>query len=195
MSLKKVISIFSNYFVSLGYNPEKEEYYRNRLLLPNGDLMTHLFKANVKTDYTTTRIDYKKNIFGCSEISMIKNLGEPSYILNLDNEKRSYFVFFHQEKFEKYRILRQTHFIDNMFFYACDTYKALGNKDEHEIICRILQEYGCQNDYTENDFITLCDVLNNKIVIQKDVYLRAHYLKKIYPLKNTPSELFLKTDK
>lgn len=187
MSLKKTISFISNYFA--GFSPEKEEYYMDRLLLPNADLMSHLFEPNVKTVYTTTQIDYEKNIFGCSEISLIKNLGSPDYILNLDNEKHNYSVLFHKNKFEKHRILRQEHFVDNVFFYACDTYKPLGNTNEQEIICSVLQEYSRKNDYAENNSITLCDILNNKIVIKKDVYLRVHYLKGMYPFKNIPSEL------
>lgn len=187
------MSFISNYFT--GFNYEKDDYYRDRLLLPDENLSNQLFEPNVKTISTTTQIDYEKNIFGCSEFSLIKNLGSPDYILNLDNEKYNYSVLFHKEKFEKHRILRQTHFIDNVFFYACDTYQALSKEDERVIIFGILQKYSCLSDYTENSFITLCDLVNNKIVIRKDVYLRVHYLKGLFSFKNISSELFFKTDK
>lgn len=175
MVFKKITTFISRYFNPLDY-ADREDYYQNRLYPQSPFVISELFENYEKAVLTPVEIHYEQIKWHRSEISLIKNLGEPNYIFNQEYGKCQYNVLFNKDNVGGYDILRQTHFIDNIFFYACNTYKtiALGNKQT--VKNNILKQYQCVQYNSEANTVKLIDVNYNKILITEDVYLRVCYM-------------------
>ncbi|MBI2271090.1 MAG: hypothetical protein HYU69_12160 [Bacteroidetes bacterium] len=161
------------------YYQTKEEYYERKLFPKDIQYFNELSGQNNNLIRAKIKIEFRNAAWGCKDSVIKKILGKPRYILEKRHGNIIYSVLFHKEKISKYKVNIQTHFIDNVFFYACCTFSLLTKQEIHDFKNIIIEKYMAAKPKNENSGIdrhVLTDSNNNKIIIKDDVYFRICYL-------------------
>lgn len=175
MIFARARDFFRNYLHPYNYRA-KEEYYQDRLFPQMPSVLLSLFKDSENIIPTDIEIKYEENNWLIPEVALCRNFGEPVYILNLDFFPYTYNILFSKYAINGSKILRQTHFIDNQFFYACDTFKNLDVPNKYKLKKNFLEKYQCSKGHPGDNRLVLKDELNNGLSIMEDVYMRVCYL-------------------
>lgn len=114
--------------------------------------------------------------FGASPRRVIWKIGMPSFQVKDINDFKNHKILFYRTKLLKQKVLIQFHFIEGYFYYSQLSFLTFTESTNNILFDSIRGKYGCQADVDEKEKLVLMDICNNKLIIEKGVYLTASYI-------------------
>lgn len=168
-----VVPFLNKRFSPSSYAVSRKEYYERALFPQN----THAFLGYETGFSATSLIQYKDMNWGMPESKIMELCGAPRYSVTVTIAGYMYKVIFYRELTEGKNYLVQLHFINDSFFYSCNTLRAEKNFTQRDIIkTGIITTYSGTKINTAKNPIVLSDADNNRIIITDSVYFHLGYL-------------------
>lgn len=114
--------------------------------------------------------------FGASPRRVIWKIGMPSFQVKDINDFKDHKILFYRTKLLKQKVLIQFHFIEGYFYYSQLSFLTFTETTNKILFESIRSKYGFPNNIEEQDKLVMMDICNNKLIIEKGVYLTASYI-------------------
>ena len=156
---------------------EKENFYRsfiNQYYLEFAHQM--LTQEQVNPHLTNTIIAPHDISFGASPRKVIWQIGMPSFQLTDINDIKDHKILFYKTKLMKQKVLIQFHFINGFFYYSQLSFLSFTDKINAALSSSIKNKYQCPGSFGNEGKIYMTDICDNKMIIEKGVYLTVSYI-------------------
>lgn len=158
------------------YYHEREDYYKG-FLYPKSLAGFSAFEKMQNEGYPSiVPVRFRDLSFGAPKEDMSKQLGRHRFEITETYGKNNYHVFFHKETINGMKVVTQTHFINNLFFYSGYSFRYLESREFGLIKKLLFAKYTGVNGLTSEKNEIIRDVNNNQIIVQEDVLLKISYL-------------------
>ena len=114
--------------------------------------------------------------FGASPRRVVWKIGMPSFQVKDINDFKDHKILFYRTKLLKQKVLIQFHFIEGFFYYSQLSFLTFTDSTNNILFESIRSKYGCPATIEGQDKLVLMDICNNKLIIEKGVYLTASYI-------------------
>jgi hypothetical protein len=114
--------------------------------------------------------------FGASPRRVIWKIGMPSFQVKDINDFKNHKILFYRTKLLKQKVLIQFHFIEGFFYYSQLSFLTFTDTTNKILFDSIQGKYGCTTDMERQEKLVMMDICNNKLIIEKGVYLTVSYI-------------------
>ncbi|HWB90228.1 MAG TPA: hypothetical protein VG605_00185 [Puia sp.] len=114
--------------------------------------------------------------FGASPRRVIWKIGMPSFQVKDINDFKNHKILFYRTKLLKQKVLIQFHFIEGFFYYSQLSFLTFTDTTNKILFDSIQGKYGCATDMERQEKLVMMDICNNKLIIEKGVYLTVSYI-------------------
>lgn len=163
------------------YDISDREHYYEQFTFPKRISQFLEWKKDVQNSplFQSGLIFKFRNVeFGASKKTVFEENGKPRYIRlgkkfgNLKHE-----IAFYKDLMHDHKLISQLHFIDDLFFYGCHTFRYLPREKFQLIKSMLIEKYSplCP-DVHRGGGAVLVDKLNNQIRLVDNVFLNLVYL-------------------
>lgn len=156
-----------------GNNKIKEVYYNSFLVKQvEAKFFPEALPCFVQLE-AKTEVKLMELPWGCSRKSMIRFLGNPRFIIK-PHQQASQEIFFFKQQIHGEKSIIQCHFLSDQFYFAhVDFISSLSS--ENKKILSLLQQKYCYDQFPDEKII-IRDRDGNRILVDRNVYLRLDYL-------------------
>lgn len=114
--------------------------------------------------------------FGSSPRRVVWKIGMPSFQVKDINDFKDHKILFYRTKLLKQKVLIQFHFIEGFFYYSQLSFLTFTESTNNILFDSIRSKYQCPTNVEQQDKLVMMDICNNKLIIEKGVYLTVSYL-------------------
>src|SRR5215467_3842860 len=157
---------------------EKESFYRSFINQYYLDFAHQMLSQEHYDAYLSKTLIAPHDIqFGASPRKVIWKIGMPSFQVKDINDFKDHKMLFYRTKLLRQKVLIQFHFINNFFYYSQLSFLSFTEKTNDILFNSIKGKYECPNAMQQNrDRLVMTDICNNKLIIEKGVYLTVSYI-------------------
>jgi len=166
----KLLRMFSN---TSAYRSSysREEYYHNAVF-PHD--------INIFIDYENVLpakrpVAFKDLDWGISTTEFIEEYGKPKFIISPERNVNGRTIFFYKGLADDHKYILQIHFIEDKYFYACNTFKDLSPKNR-SIYKRVIEQKYAMENVGMSDAPAFADQNKNKVIISDSVHFNISYI-------------------
>lgn len=157
---------------------DREEYYE-QFTFPKSILQFLKWQTDTRTAILLNpglTVRFKNIEFGTSKKQVYEKNGKPRYLrLGGVFAEKKHEIAFYKEMFYDNKLISQLHFIDDLFFYGCHTFRSLPSDNFSLIKKTVLEKYGLRN-FDDKNYNVLTDSHKNQIRFVDNVFLNLVYL-------------------
>lgn len=114
----------------------------------------------------------------------------PSFQVKDINDFKDHKILFYRTKLLRQKVLIQFHFINNFFYYSQLSFLSFTEKTNDILFNSIKSKYECPTATDNRQRLVMTDICNNKLIIEKGVYLTVSYITgDTYPQKLMAEQL------
>ncbi|HLZ86656.1 MAG TPA: hypothetical protein VKQ52_05440 [Puia sp.] len=156
---------------------ERESFYRSFINQYYLDFAHQVLSQEHRDPYLTKTLISPHDIqFGATPRRVIWKIGMPSFQVKDINDFKDHKILFYRTKLLRQKVLIQFHFINGFFYYSQLSFLTFTEKTNSILCNSIKTKYECQNTMDEQDRLVMTDICNNKLIIEKGVYLTVSYI-------------------
>lgn len=157
---------------------DREDYYE-QFTFPKNILQFLRWQSDTQT---AIRLSPEQNFcfrnieFGSSKKAVYEKKGKPRYVrlCGMFSEKK-HEIAFYKEMQDSNKLISQLHFIDDLFFYGCHTFRSLPRDNFPLIKKAVFEKYGIR-DFDDKNHEIITDSHKNQIRFVDNVFLNLIYL-------------------
>src|SRR5580698_7936048 len=159
------------------FEQEKESFYRSFINQYYLEFAHQLLSQENQTTYLTNTIIAPHEIqFGASPRRVVWKIGMPSFQVKDINDFKDHKILFYRTMLLKQKVLIQFHFIEGYFYYSQLSFLTFTESTNDILFDSIRSKYECPTNIEKQDKLVMMDICNNKLIIEKGVYLTVSYL-------------------
>jgi len=156
---------------------ERESFYRSFINQYYLDFAHQMLSQEHSDPYLIKSLIAPQDIqFGASPRRVIWKIGMPSFQVKDINDFKDHKILFYRTKLLKQKVLIQFHFIEGHFYYSQLSFLTFTESTNKILFDSIRSKYECVNDMEDREKLVMMDICNNKLIIEKGVYLTASYI-------------------
>jgi hypothetical protein len=156
---------------------ERESFYRSFINQYYLDFAHQMLSQEQYDPYLIKTLIAPQDIqFGSSPRRVIWKVGMPSFQVKDINDFKDHKILFYRTKLLKQKVLIQFHFIEGFFYYSQLSFLTFTESTNDILFDSIRLKYECPNNMEKQDKLVMMDICNNKLIIEKGVYLTLSYL-------------------
>jgi hypothetical protein len=156
---------------------ERESFYRSFINQYYLDFAHQVLSQEHREPYLTKSLIAPHDIqFGSTPRRVIWKIGMPSFQVKDINDFKDHKILFYRTKLLRQKVLIQFHFINNFFYYSQLSFLSFTEKTNDVLFNSIKGKYECPNAMESRDRLVMKDIGNNKLIIEKGVYLTVSYI-------------------
>jgi hypothetical protein len=157
---------------------ERESFYRSFINQYYLDFAHQVLSQEHHEPFLTKSLIAPHDIqFGSTPRRVIWKIGMPSFQVKDINDFKDHKILFYRTKLLRQKVLIQFHFINNFFYYSQLSFLSFTEKTNDILFNSIKGKYECPNAMQQNrDRLVMTDICNNKLIIEKGVYLTVSYI-------------------
>jgi len=168
---------------------ERESFYRSFINQYYLDFAHSMLSQEHYEPYLIKSLIAPQDIqFGSSPRRVVWKIGMPSFQVKDINDFKDHKILFYRTKLLKQKVLIQFHFIEGFFYYSQLSFLTFTESTNDILFDSIRTKYGCPTNIEQQDKLVMMDICNNKLIIEKGVYLTVSYITG----DNLPRELMRK---
>src|SRR5581483_9657551 len=114
--------------------------------------------------------------FGSTPRRVIWKIGMPSFQVKDINDFKDHKILFYRTKLLRQKVLIQFHFINSFFYYSQLSFLSFTEKTNDILFNSIKSKYEFPSIPEKQDRMVMTDICNNKLIIEKGVYLTVSYV-------------------
>ncbi|HEY4335419.1 MAG TPA: hypothetical protein VGM89_05965 [Puia sp.] len=170
---------------------ERESFYRSFINQYYLDFAHQVLSQEHHEPYLTKSLIAPHDIqFGCTPRRVIWRIGMPSFQVKDINDFKDHKILFYRTKLLRQKVLIQFHFINNFFYYSQLSFLSFTEKTNDILFNSIKGKYECPTAAENRQRLVMTDICNNKLIIEKGVYLTVSYITgDTYPQKLMEEQL------
>ena len=175
---------------------ERESFYRSFINQYYLDFAHQVLSQSHPDPYLTKTLIAPHDIqFGCTPRRVIWKIGMPSFQVKDINAFKDHQILFYRTKLLRQKVLIQFHFINGFFYYSQLSFLSFTEKTNSILFNSIQSKYECSSALQGEDRVVMTDICNNKLIIEKGVYLTVSYITgESYPRQLMATQLKQKYD-
>jgi hypothetical protein len=175
---------------------ERESFYRSFINQYYLDFAHQVLAQDHHDPYLTKTLIAPHDIqFGATPRRVIWKIGMPSFQVKDINDFKDHKILFYRTKLLRQKVLIQFHFINDFFYYSQLSFLSFTEKTNDILFDSIRSKYECPNGLESQGRLVMTDICNNKLIIEKGVYLTVSYITgEAYQQKLMEQQLKLKHD-
>jgi hypothetical protein len=175
---------------------ERESFYRSFINQYYLDFAHQVLSQEHHEPYLTKSLIAPHDIqFGCTPRRVIWRIGMPSFQVKDINDFKDHKILFYRTKLLRQKVLIQFHFINNFFYYSQLSFLSFTEKTNDILFNSIKNKYECPTATDNRQRMVMTDICNNKLIIEKGVYLTVSYITgDTYPQKLMAEQLKTKNE-
>ncbi|HXB10219.1 MAG TPA: hypothetical protein VNW04_24010 [Puia sp.] len=175
---------------------ERESFYRSFINQYYLDFAHQVLAQEHHDPYLTKTLIAPHDIqFGATPRRVIWKIGMPSFQVKDINDFKDHKILFYRTKLLRQKVLIQFHFINDFFYYSQLSFLSFTEKTNDILFNSIRSKYECPNGMENQGRLVMTDICNNKLIIEKGVYLTVSYITgEAYPQKLMEQQLKRKHD-
>jgi hypothetical protein len=157
---------------------ERESFYRSFINQYYLDFAHQVLSQEHHEPFLTKSMIAPHDIqFGSTPRRVIWKIGMPSFQVKDINDFKDHKILFYRTKLLRQKVLIQFHFINNFFYYSQLSFLSFTEKTNDILFDSIKGKYECPDALQHNhDRLVMTDICNNKLIIEKGVYLTVSYI-------------------
>jgi len=156
---------------------ERESFYRSFINQYYLDFAHQVLSQEHYEPYLTKSLIAPHDIqFGSTPRRVIWKIGMPSFQVKDINDFKDHKILFYRTKLLRQKVLIQFHFINNFFYYSQLSFLSFTEKTNDILFNSIKGKYECTNAIQNGERMVMTDICNNKLIIEKGVYLTVSYI-------------------
>ena len=157
---------------------ERESFYRSFINQYYLDFAHQVLSQEHHEPFLTKSMIAPHDIqFGSTPRRVIWKIGMPSFQVKDINDFKDHKILFYRTKLLRQKVLIQFHFINNFFYYSQLSFLSFTEKTNDILFNSIKGKYECPDAMQHNrDRLVMTDICNNKLIIEKGVYLTVSYI-------------------
>ncbi|HEY4110646.1 hypothetical protein [Puia sp.] len=156
---------------------ERESFYRSFINQYYLDFAHQVLSQDHQDPYLTKSLIAPHDIqFGANPRRVIWKIGMPSFQVKDINDFKDHKILFYRTKLLRQKVLIQFHFINNFFYYSQLSFLSFTEKTNDILFNSIKSKYECPNAMDNRERLVMTDICNNKLIIEKGVYLTVSYI-------------------
>ena len=156
---------------------ERESFYRSFINQYYLDFAHQLLSQEQHDPYLSKTLIAPHDIqFGASPRKVIWKIGMPSFQVKNINDLQNHKILFYRTKLLHQKVLIQFHFIEGFFYYSQLSFLTFTETTNDILFDSIRVKYECPTNIEKQDKLVLMDICNNKLIIEKGVYLTVSYI-------------------
>jgi hypothetical protein len=156
---------------------ERESYYRSFINQYYLDFAHGVLSQEHHDPYLTKSLIAPHDIqFGATPRRVIWKIGMPSFQVKDINDFKDHKILFYRTKLLRQKVLIQFHFINDFFYYSQLSFLSFTEKTNDVLFNSIKSKYECPNAMEDQGRLVMTDICNNKLIIEKGVYLTVSYI-------------------
>lgn len=156
---------------------ERESFYRSFINQYYLDFAHQLLSQEHFDPYLIKTLIAPQDIqFGASPRRVIWKIGMPSFQVKDINDFKNHKILFYRTKLLKQKVLIQFHFIEGFFYYSQLSFLTFTDSTNQILFDSIRSKYQCPGNIEDQDKLVMMDICNNKLIIEKGVYLTVSYI-------------------
>jgi hypothetical protein len=156
---------------------ERESFYRSFINQYYLDFAHQMLSQEHYDPYLIKTLIAPQDIhFGASIRRVIWKIGMPSFQVKDINDFKDHKILFYRTKLLKQKVLIQFHFIEGFFYYSQLSFLTFTESTNNILFDSIRAKYECPTNVEKQDKLVMMDICNNKLIIEKGVYLTLSYL-------------------
>jgi len=156
---------------------ERESFYRSFINQYYLDFAHQVLSQEHHEPYLTKSLIAPHDIqFGCTPRRVIWRIGMPSFQVKDINDFKDHKILFYRTKLLRQKVLIQFHFINNFFYYSQLSFLSFTEKTNEILFNSIKNKYECTTATNDRQRLVMTDICNNKLIIEKGVYLTVSYI-------------------
>jgi hypothetical protein len=156
---------------------ERESFYRSFINQYYLDFAHQMLSQEHFDPYLIKTLIAPQDIqFGASPRRVIWKIGMPSFQVKDINDFKDHKILFYRTKLLKQKVLIQFHFIGGFFYYSQLSFLTFTESTNNILFDSIRVKYECPANAEKQDKLVMLDICNNKLIIEKGVYLTLSYI-------------------
>ena len=156
---------------------ERESFYRSFINQYYLDFAHQMLSQEHYEPYLIKSLIAPQDIqFGASPRRVVWKIGMPSFQVKDINDFKDHKILFYRTKLLKQKVLIQFHFIESFFYYSQLSFLTFTEGTNDILFDSIRDKYECPTNIEKQDKLVMMDICNNKLIIEKGVYLTVSYL-------------------
>jgi hypothetical protein len=156
---------------------ERESFYRSFINQYYLDFAHSVLSQEHHEPYLTKSLIAPHDIqFGSTPRRVIWKIGMPSFQVKDINDFKDHKILFYRTKLLRQKVLIQFHFINDFFYYSQLSFLSFTDKTNDILFNSIKGKYECPNAMQDRERMVMTDICNNKLIIEKGVYLTVSYI-------------------
>lgn len=156
---------------------ERESFYRSFINQYYLDFAHQMLSQEHYDPYLIKTLIAPQDIqFGASPRRVVWKIGMPSFQVKDINDFKDHKILFYRTKLLKQKVLIQFHFIEGYFYYSQLSFLTFTDNTNDILFDSIRSKYECPTTIEKQDKLVMMDICNNKLIIEKGVYLTVSYL-------------------
>src|SRR5258708_7772478 len=156
---------------------ERESFYRSFINQYYLYFANQLLSEEDVSPYLTKSLIAPHDIqFGATPRRVIWKIGMPSFQVKDINDFKDHKILFYRTKLLRQKVLIQFHFIEDFFYYSQLSFLSFTEKTNDILFNSIKNKYECPNAVENQGRLVMTDICNNKLIIEKGVYLTVSYV-------------------
>ena len=156
---------------------ERESFYRSFINQYYLDFAHQVLSQQHHDPYLTKTLIAPHDIqFGSTPRRVIWRIGMPSFQVKDINDFKDHKILFYRTKLLRQKVLIQFHFINGFFYYSQLSFLSFTEKTNNILFNSIKSKYECPSALEGEDRVVMTDICNNKLIIEKGVYLTVSYI-------------------
>src|SRR6201995_2697742 len=156
---------------------ERESFYRSFINQYYLDFAHQVLSQDHHDPYLTKSLIAPHDIqFGATPRRVIWKIGMPSFQVKDINDFKDHKILFYRTKLLKQKVLIQFHFIEGFFYYSQLSFLTFTESTNDILFDSIRSKYEGPTNIEKKDKLVMMDICNNKLIIEKGVYLTVSYL-------------------
>ncbi|HEX3935670.1 MAG TPA: hypothetical protein VHW43_13375 [Puia sp.] len=156
---------------------ERESFYRSFINQYYLDFAHQMLSQEHYDPYLIKTLIAPQDIqFGASPRRVVWKIGMPSFQVKDINDFKEHKILFYRTKLLKQKVLIQFHFIEGFFYYSQLSFLTFTETTNDILFDSIRSKYECPTNIEKQDKLVMMDICNNKLIIEKGVYLTVSYL-------------------
>ena len=156
---------------------ERESFYRSFINQYYLDFAHQMLSHEHYEPYLIKSLIAPQDIqFGASPRRVVWKIGMPSFQVRDINDFKDHKILFYRTKLLKQKVLIQFHFIEGFFYYSQLSFLTFTDSTNDILFDSIRNKYECPTNIEKKDKLVMMDICNNKLIIEKGVYLTVSYL-------------------
>lgn len=156
---------------------ERESFYRSFINQYYLDFAHQLLSQDHYDPFLIKTLIAPQDIqFGASPRRVIWKIGMPSFQVKDINDFKNHKILFYRTKLLKQKVLIQFHFIEGFFYYSQLSFLTFTDSTNKILFDSIRSKYESPANIEDQDKLVMMDICNNKLIIEKGVYLTVSYI-------------------